>query len=154
MQLRETAALDDSALPVADFRAHLRLGAGFADEESQDGELAGFLRAALGVVEARIGKALIIRGFRLVLSRWRWADAQVLPVAPVVAVTSLAMRDGAGDVQPVDGARWRLLSDGDRPRIKATGALLPAIPRGGQAAVLFSHHPEILMFCSHLLNND
>ena len=137
MQLSETAVLADADLPVAAFRAHLRLGTGFADAESQDEALAGFLRAAIGVIEARTGKALIIRGFRLVLSGWRWADAQALPVAPVVAVTSLTMRDGAGNAQPVDEARWRLVADGERPRIVARGAMLPAIPRGGRAEIDF-----------------
>lgn len=137
MQLSETAALDDNDLPVAAFRAHLRLGAGFADETSQDGALAGYLRAAIGVIEARTGKALIIRGFRLILPRWRWVDSQALPVAPVAEVTALAMRDGAGDMHAVDAGRWRLWPDDHRPRILATGAFLPAIPRGGQVEIEF-----------------
>lgn len=137
MQLTETAALTDPQLPVADFRAHLRLGTGFADDTSQDAALAGYLRAAIGVIEGRIGKALIIRGFRLVLSRWRWADAQALPLAPVVEVTSLAMRDGEGVAHPVDPLRWRLARDAHRPRIVAASALLPAIPHGGQVEINF-----------------
>lgn len=137
MQLSETTALADGDLPIAAFRAHLRLGTGFADSESQDTELAQYLRAAIGVIEGRIGKALIIRGFRLVLSRWRWVDEQAFPLAPVVAVTDVALRDGEGVLSPVDPARWRLQVDDHRPVLRARGAVLPAIPQGGQAEIEF-----------------
>src|SRR5690606_19825281 len=83
MDLYETSVVDDGDLPVAAFRAHLRLGTGFADEATGDPLLVHYLRAAIATIEGRTGKALLARGFKLILPRWRWVDAQALPVAPV-----------------------------------------------------------------------
>lgn len=129
---------DPGALPVAAFRAQLRLGTGFADETSQDGELAGFLTAAIAAIEARTGKALLSRGLRLGLEAWRWPDAQALPVAPVTAITELVLRDASGAATTVDPARYRLKPDGHRPQIVARGLVLPPIPPGGRAEIAFT----------------
>jgi uncharacterized phiE125 gp8 family phage protein len=137
MDLTVLVPPDPAALPVAAFRAQLRLGTGFADSASQDAELAGFLAAAAAVIEARTGKALLIRRLRLTLTAWRWLDAQALPVAPVAAVIGVALRDRAGAETPVDPALWRLRADRHRPQLVATGAMLPPVPPGGQAEITF-----------------
>jgi uncharacterized phiE125 gp8 family phage protein len=128
---------DPAALPVAAFRAQLRLGTGFADSTSQDAELAGFLAAAIAVIEARTGKALLARRLRLVLPAWRWLDAQALPVAPVTAVVAVTMRNAAGAAQPVAEGLWRLRTERHRPQLVASGAMLPPIPQGGQVEIDF-----------------
>lgn len=138
MDLIETSGIDDGDLPVAAFRAHLRLGTGFADEATGDALLVQYLRAAIALIEARTGKALMTRGFRLSVTRWRWADAQALPVAPVSAVAALTLFDAAGTPEVVDPARWRLVADTHRPQIAATGAVLPMVPTNGRAEVDFS----------------
>ncbi len=138
MDVTETTEVLDAALPIAEFRAHLRLGTGFADEASNDGALAGYLRAAIAVIEGRTGKALLSRGFRLVLAQWRWSDAQALPVAPVSAVDGMAMRSRDGAVSAVAPGRWRLVVDRHRPRIMTTGAVLPSIPLDGQVEIDFT----------------
>lgn len=128
---------DPGALPVAAFRAQLRLGAGFADSASQDAELAGFLGAAIAAIEGRSGKALLRRRLRLVLDGWRWLDAQALPLAPVTQVVSVSLRDAGGAESPVDPARWRLRADRHRPQVVAAGAMLPMVPPGGRAEITF-----------------
>jgi uncharacterized phiE125 gp8 family phage protein len=138
MSLIDLVPVPDAALPVALFRAHLRLGTGFADSASQDAALAGHLRAAIAVIEGRIGKALILRNFRLVVVAWRWPDCQVLPIAPVSAVQAVQLFDAAGVAYGADPARWRLFPDPARPRLVAGGALLPTIPQGGRAEVTFT----------------
>ncbi len=138
MDLIETSVVDDGNLPVAAFRAHLRLGAGFADEATGDPLLVQYLRGALAAIEARTGKALMQREFRLILPGWRWADAQALPVAPVVSVASVTLIDAAGIAELVDPSRWRLVADRHRPQIVATGAVLPGVPTGGRAEVDFT----------------
>lgn len=138
MDLSVITPPDPGALPVAAFRAQLRLGAGFADEASQDAELGGFLAAAMAGIEARTGKALLARGLRLALDAWRWPDAQALPLAPVAAITAVTMRDAGGAAAPVDPGRWRFKPDRDRPRIVARGLVLPPIPRGGRVEIDFT----------------
>lgn len=137
MELTVLIPPDPGELPVAAFRAQLRLGTGFADSASQDAELAGFLSAAIAVIEARTGKALLLRRLRLVLDAWRWLDAQALPVAPVPAVVSVALLDRDGVASPVEPARWRLKADRHRPQLVATGAMLPMVPPGGRAEIEF-----------------
>lgn len=138
MDLTETSSVDDGDLPVAAFRAHLRLGAGFADEATADALLIQYLRAAIAVIEARTSKALMMRGFRMTLPRWRWAEAQALPVAPVSAVTAMTLRDVTGTPTVVDPARYRLVVDRHRPQIAGTGSVLPMVPTSGAVEVEFT----------------
>lgn len=138
MDLIETSAVNDGDLPVAAFRAHLRLGTGFADEATGDALLVQYLRGALAAIEARTGKALMQRDFRLILPCWRWPDAQALPVAPVSAVASVTLVDAAGVPEVVDADRWRLVVDRHRPQIVAAGAVLPMAPTGGRIEVDFT----------------
>ena len=137
MMLNEVTAVPETALPVAEFRAHLRLGTGFADLGAEDAALLSYLRAALAAIEGRTAKALISRGFRLALTGWRWGDMQTLPIAPVSAVTALRLVDAAGAETPV-AVGWRLVPDMARPRIEALGAALPAIPGGGRVEIDFT----------------
>ncbi|MDP2085127.1 MAG: hypothetical protein Q8K20_08035 [Gemmobacter sp.] len=137
MRLTETEGVPDAALPVQAMKEHLRLGSGFADDGMQDVLIRGYVRAALAAVEGRIGKALILRRFSLALTRWRDGAAQPLPVAPVASVASVAVVDGAGAAVEVPASRWRLEADLHRPKLVAKGALLPEVPHGGRAEVVF-----------------
>ncbi|MEL6435120.1 MAG: hypothetical protein AAFQ28_15125, partial [Pseudomonadota bacterium] len=83
MMLIEETAVPQAALPVDEFKSHLRLGTGFSDGDVQDVLLESYLRAAIAAVEARTGKILIVRSFSWTLTRWREPDVQSLPVAPV-----------------------------------------------------------------------
>ncbi len=138
MDLKEISPVPAAALPLAAFRAHLRLGAGFSDEATQDALLEQYLRAALASVEGRVGRALFQRDFVLRLTRWRDDHAQRLPVAPVVAVTSVTLVDAGAIETVVAPARYSLDGDGTRPRLEATGAILPRIPSGGRVEIAFS----------------
>ncbi len=59
MVLEELTSVDLSDLPMDAFKAHLRLGTGFADESVQDEVLESYIRAAMSAIEARIGKMLL-----------------------------------------------------------------------------------------------
>ena len=61
--LIEETAVSPAALPLAEFKAHLRLGTGFADDDIQDPVLESFLRAAIAAIEGRTGKMLLERIF-------------------------------------------------------------------------------------------
>lgn len=137
MRLDEVEAVPDAALPVAAFRAHLRLGTGFGEDSLQDGLLAGHLRAAIAVIEGRIGKVLIRRRLRLVLDTWRGADAQALPVAPVAALVEVALVNAGGARVALPAGSFRLVSDAHRPKLAARAGGLPAVPVSGAVEVLF-----------------
>ena len=80
MMLVEQTSTPAAALPVADFRNHLRLGTGFADEGAEDSLLESFLRAAIAAVEAWTGKALLQRDFSLTVAGWRDHAPRVFPL--------------------------------------------------------------------------
>lgn len=138
MELVETSEVATADLPVAGFRTHLRLGTGFTNDAALDPELAHYLAAAIARIEARTGKALLRRGFRLVLQEWRDVDAQPLPVAPASSVEAITLRNRSGRAVRVAAERYRLIGDRHRPQIVANGAMLPSIPIGGQVEIDFT----------------
>jgi len=138
MMLIEQTTVPSTALPVAQFKDHLRLGTGFADDGVQDAVLETYLRAALSAIEARTGKILLERDFAWSLTAWRDLGAQVLPVAPVSAITALKITDRLGVETTIDTARYRLDPDTHRPRLVATSLVLPTIPVAGSAEIDFT----------------
>ncbi|MEM1074956.1 MAG: hypothetical protein AAF665_13850 [Pseudomonadota bacterium] len=137
MMLIEETTVPDSALPVEDFKAHLRLGTGFGQDAMQDEVLAGFLRAAISAIEARTGKILISRSFSWTLNFWRDRDAQVLPVAPVTEVTRVSTLDRLGAQTVVPESDYWLERDSQRPRLRTAATSLPHVPPGGSAVIEF-----------------
>jgi len=137
MILIEETTIDDAALPVDEFKAHLRLGTGFGDESLQDSVLKGFLRAAIAAIEARTGKVLISREFTWTLSFWRDRSAQSLPVAPVGSVSAVTLVDVQGSETVLDAASYRLEADSQSPRLRPVSGLLPMVPMGGEVRIGF-----------------
>ena len=137
MMLTEVTPVPQAAIPVAQFKEHLRLGSGFSDDGLQDALLEGFLRAALATIEGRTGKALLERDFALRLEAWRDVDRQVLPLAPVSAITGVVLIAPGGAETAIDPASYRLLPDMQRPCLVAMGGMLPSIPANGAARIGF-----------------
>lgn len=140
MMLREEAAPAAEALPVAALRGHLRLGSGFeiAADAAETAALTGFLRAAISTIEARTGKVLLTRRFRMQLDDWRDRLGQPLPLAPVISVEGIEIDDGVGTVTGVPAESWRLVPDSQRPMILPAGVILPNVPRRGHVTVTFT----------------
>jgi len=136
MMLVEETQVPTANLPVDALKDHLLLGTGFADGTVQDAVLESFLRAALAAIEARTGKVLLTRSFSWTLSVWRDPCAQPLPVAPVSAVTELAIVDRNNIRTVIDPNSYFLEVDQSRPRLVAHG-LLPVIGKGAVAEILF-----------------
>ncbi|WP_172295827.1 head-tail connector protein [Pseudoruegeria sp. HB172150] len=138
MMLVEQTTVATEALPVTEFKDHLRLGSGFSDDGVQDTVLEGYVRSALAAIEARTGKVLYSRVFVWTLDRWRELARQALPVAPVTAVSGVRLfdRDGAETVIAAD--KYRLQMDSQRPRLVSTVLHLPLIPTHGTAEVTFT----------------
>jgi len=137
MMLMEETAVPLAALPLVEFKAHLRLGTGFSDGDIQDPVLESFLRAALAAIEGRTGKVLLERDFSWVLNRWREPQGQALPVAPVNEILSLTLRDRNDEAEIVLPAHYRLERDAHRPVLHPAGTFLPSIATGGVAEVVF-----------------
>jgi uncharacterized phiE125 gp8 family phage protein len=137
MMLVEETQVAEAALPLATLKEHLRLGTGFAETDLQDSVLVSFLRAALAAIEARCSRALIARGFLLTLDGWAGAGAQPLPIAPVAGVTEVAVIDALGATTVLDPAAYRLQQDSFQPKLRPTGARLPAVPSGGGVEIRF-----------------
>lgn len=140
MMLVEETAPPTEALPIAAFRDHLRMGSGFAG--TQDGAetlaLAGYLRAAIATIEARTGKVLLTRRFRLRLEGWRDDQGQTLPLAPVHALHEVEIDDGLGATAVVSPDLYRLVPDTQRPWVAPRGGFLPAIPDRGFVTLHFT----------------
>ena len=137
MMLRELAAVPTASLPIRDFADHLRLGTGFADDGSQDAVLETYLRSALAAIETRVSKAFFQRQFRWTLAAWSSSEGQVLPVAPVVALESVAIVSADETANTLDPTSYGLAEDAHRPRILPVGRKLPSVPAGGTAEIVF-----------------
>lgn len=137
MMLIEETTVPDSALPVAEFKAHLRLGTGFGDDSLQDSVLKGFLRASIAAIEARTGKILIRRAFSWTLTGWRDRTGQAFPLAPVTDIQQVTLMDALDDETDLPSDRFRLEPDSQRPRLRPKGSLLPLIPQGGTVRIAF-----------------
>ena len=135
--LIEEASVPDEVLPLAAFKAHLRLGTGFAQDDVQEPVLKSFLRAALAAIEARTGKALIARSFTWSVTRWRDAKAEALPLAPVRQIEAFEIYSELGADLELSPERFYLEQDYQRPRVVARGAGFAAIPQGGKANIRF-----------------
>lgn len=138
MRLKEQNGLDAAALPIAEFKAHLRLGSGFGEDTLQDTVLEATLRAAIAAIEARTGKALLERTFVWQVEGWRHPEEQALPIAPVSAILWLktVTRDGAET--PVDSGCHVLVQSTQRPMLRAACTRLPVIPTYGFAEIGFA----------------
>ncbi len=136
MMLTEETPVPQAALPVEEFKDHLRLGSGFADDGMQDGLIEVYLRAAMAAIEGRIGKMLFRRRFLWVLECWR-DDGQALPVSPVSGIVSVTLVTSAGSETLVAATSYRLILDLHRPRLMGQGAGLPTIPTDGFVKVVF-----------------
>ncbi len=136
--LSEETAITDAALPVVQFRSHLRLGSGFGEEGLQDDLLKGFLRAAIATIEARTGKVLMSRDFSWLVYAWSDPARARLPVAPVTAITGFTLVDAVAAEVTVAPERYWLERDRQGPVLRPSGALLPSIPGGGYARIALS----------------
>ncbi len=137
MMLIEETTVPDAALPVDAFKAHLRLGSGFGQDDLQDAVLKSFLRAAMAAIEARTGKVLITRSFSWSLTFWRDASAQVLPVAPVIQVTRVALVARSGVATDLGSEHFWLERDAQQPKLRSAGTTLPSIPSAGAVLIEF-----------------
>ncbi|MEP1767676.1 MAG: head-tail connector protein [Sulfitobacter sp.] len=133
--LIEETNIPDAVLPVAAFKAHMRMGTGFAEETLQDAVIAGFLRAAIAAVETRTGKALIAREFTQVVQKSGPVDGVMLGVAPVDEVIEVQSLDRAGAAQVIDAGAYWLERDAQTPRVRSVASYFAHLDIGGEVRV-------------------
>ncbi|MEO1467592.1 MAG: hypothetical protein AAFV86_00945 [Pseudomonadota bacterium] len=122
--------------PLGDFKEHLRLGHGFADDGSEDALLARILEAAVLAVERRVARALVTRRFTLAVSRLDRGGCVALPVGPVSVIEAAAIREGAAEAA-LDVSTWRVSAGSTGQRVSAAGGALPAPADGAQLVMTF-----------------
>ncbi len=137
MILTELTSVLVAALPIAEFKAHLRLGTGFTDSSLQDELLEAYLRAAISTIEARSGRVLLQKQYSWQLTRWRDPVRQVLPVRPVSGIVQIKLIDAANAEVLADATDFKFVPDDICPAVEATGAALPTLPVGGLVDVVF-----------------
>lgn len=138
MLLVEQSSVSGAVLPVAELKNHLMLGTGFADDGTQDVLLEAYLQAAIAAIEARTGKVLLNKSFRMTLTAWREARRQPLPVAPVSSVDAVHVLDGLGQASMIRPGQYRFEADTHRPVLWGTSGALPVIANDGTAEVDFT----------------
>jgi uncharacterized phiE125 gp8 family phage protein len=136
MVLVELTSIDLSDLPLDAFKAHLRLGTGFGEDDIQDEVLESYVRAAMAAIEARIGKMLLTRTAVWELTGWMGDIRQPLPVAPVSRIASVTLVDRMGTETMVAADSYALERDAQRPKLAAVSSL-PSIPSGGAVKITF-----------------
>lgn len=135
MLLTELSQSAGADLPIAALKDHLRIGSAFGADTLQDGLIESHLRAAIAAIEARIGKVLLTRRYRLTLADWRGLSEQPLPLAPVSAVISAVMFDANDTEIPVSA--FKLIQDTHRPKLVARGTLFAHVPTDGRVEITF-----------------
>lgn len=138
MHLAEIQPVATAALPLATLKDHLRLPDGFPDGASTDAKLEQSLRASLGSVEARTGKALFVRQFRWRISDWGRSDRVTVPVAPVVSLdAAMILAPGAAD-EVLDVADFIVMTDIHKPAMLPRATQFPVLARGAEAEFTLS----------------
>lgn len=137
MMLKEVEPAATPPVTLDEFKAHLRLGQGFADDGSEDTLLEAYLGNAAAAIEARTGKALIRRSFTLTVAAWNREGRLVLPIGPVSAVDAIGFV-GPGATAALAPGAWALAPGTGRQLLSgAGGGALPAIPDGYAAELRF-----------------
>ena len=138
MMLVELTSVPLAALPVAEFKDHLLLGAGFSGSSLQDPVLENFLRSSIAAVEARTGKVLVEKQYTWTLTAWREACRQALPLAPIGSVDAMRTTDRLGVATVIDPVEYRLEKDMHRPVLWGSAGSLASIPMSGTAEIDFT----------------
>ena len=137
MMLIEETTIPGAALPLATFRAHLRMGTGFGTGSLQEDLLLGFLRGAVVAIEGRLSKALLTRTFTLTVTDWRRRDQFTFPIGPVRSVSAVTMIDGNGQENSLDESCYWLDQGGLDAVLRADQGAFPKIPTRGSARIRF-----------------
>ncbi|MEM9318316.1 MAG: hypothetical protein AAGA70_04850 [Pseudomonadota bacterium] len=137
MNLAELQPVATAALPLAELKDHLRLPDGFPDDGSFDDRLEQSLRAGLALAEARTGKALLMRQFQWQVEAWG-GDRIALPVAPLVTLNSVAIRDFDGSANTIELTQFGVISDLHRPALVPRSGAFPTLAGGAVAELIFT----------------
>jgi len=117
------------AVTLAEAKLHLRV-----DHSEEDALIGALIAAASTDAENRLQRTLITSGWTLTLDGF--GSLQTLPMAPILAVASVAYVDAAGATQTLPGAAYRL--DAPAALLQPVDAW-PATQAGRSNAVTISY---------------
>jgi uncharacterized phiE125 gp8 family phage protein len=117
MALALTSGPAEEPITVSEAKAHLRL-----DGSAEDILVASLIVTSRLHIEAALGLALIIQGWRLTLDRWPEGGEVRFPLRPIRSITSVTVLDKAGTPAVVPEEDYILDGEALRPRL---------IPRDG-----------------------
>lgn len=137
MILVELSSVPVEALPVAEFRDHLRLGTGFSDDAAQDTLLEALLRSSMAAIEGKTQKALLSRSFRWRITAWRGFQREQLPLAPITQISGAKIIEADGVETVIVPTSYVLEEDAHHPAFASRGFGLPVIPISGAAEIEF-----------------
>ncbi|WP_010138002.1 head-tail connector protein [Oceanicola sp. S124] len=138
MILIEVNQVDAAVLPLSQFKQHLRLGTGFAEDSAQDDVLEGYIRAALAAIEGRTGQAIFQRDFIWTVQSWANPEGQAFPLAPVRSIQQVTLVDKAGARLSEDAGGFTFVEDSFEPKFRALQGTLPEPPKDGKVEVLLT----------------
>jgi uncharacterized phiE125 gp8 family phage protein len=101
MPIQRTAQPAIEPITLAEAKLHLRV-----DHSEEDALVSALIAAARTDAENRLQCTLITSGWTLTLDGF--GSLQTLPMAPILAVASVAYVDAAGTTQTLPGAAYRL----------------------------------------------
>lgn len=101
MPIQRTAQPAIEPVTLAEAKLHLRV-----DHSDEDALISALITAARTDAENRLQRTLITSGWALTLDGF--FSLQTLPMAPILAVASVAYVDGAGATQTLPGAAYRV----------------------------------------------
>lgn len=101
----------EEPVTLAETRAYLRL-----DGTQEDALVTALTAAARTMLEAETRRAFVTQSWRLLLDAWPAGGVEI-PLAPVRAVTAIALVNGEGAQVPVDPALYEADIHAEPPRI-------------------------------------
>ncbi|BBE74566.1 head-tail connector protein [Oharaeibacter diazotrophicus] len=96
----------ETPVTLADIKAHLRI-----DFDDEDALLVSLIEAATGQIEARLGRALVMRTVRQTFKRF--SPVLRLSASPVQSVASVAYLDAANVDRTLSASAYRVEGVGD-----------------------------------------
>ena len=114
MRLLLTTAPAEEPIPLEEAKLHLKVD---ADETTEDALIAGWITSARREAERLTGRALVAQTWEAKMDEFPNADEIVLPITPLVSVTSIKDIDPDGTLQTLSSTTYTVDTSGVQGRV-------------------------------------